>query len=297
MMKSTHPRDPLPAISPERHRILHMASFSRSGETLMLRCLDAHPSIHVVHQIRQPEPPANKELFRLLRGRQNPSILATAVKIRAANVPSGATVFVKNATWKHPWKFDGFVLVRNPLSVVNSLILRHPETERWASRIEPSLLEQLAGKSQAEKVALVYEAKMLELATSGLPIVRYEDFVRNPEAIMTQLLALLRIPWDNMVLRSHELYPEGQTGHGKIRLWEPIYDSSLNSWKGLPRETIDSILKINARSMSAFGYDMHNGDLLLRDKLPNLIRPNHRRSLFQKLKTFVFTDSHVSKKS
>ncbi len=250
----------------------------------MLRCLDAHPRIHVVHQIRQPEPPDNKSLFRLLREHKKTTISADVDRVKAVNVASDATILVKNATWKHPWKFKGFVLVRNPLSVVNSLSHRNPETARWAMRIDPSLQEVLPEKSQAEKVALVYEAKMLELATCGLPIVRYEDFVQHPEDVLRQLLALLKIPWHDSVLRSHELYPKGQTGHGKIQLWKPIHAGSLDSWKTLPAQEIESILRINAKSMDAFGYEIQDGKMTLRNNVPNLIYHGRKQTFFEKLK-------------
>lgn len=269
------------------HRILHMASFSRSGETLMLRCLDAHPGIHVVHHIHQPELPENKQLFRLLRKWKKITIPAATSQIQAAKVPAGATLVLKNAEWTHRWPSDGFVMVRNPLSVVNSLNRRLPNPERWARGIAPSLLNAMIDKPPAEKVALVYEAKMLVLANCGLPIVRYEDFVMHPEIILKQLLTTLKIPWDDWVVRSHERYTKGQRGHGQIRLWKPIHDASLDSWKDLPKDTIDLILRINAGSMAAFGYEMRAGNLCLRKENPNLIHHDREFSFFGRLKSML----------
>lgn len=259
----------------------------------MLRCLDAHSGIHVVHQILEPEPPENSALYRRLRRHERKSISATAHRIQAANVANRATLLLKNATWTHPWKFNGFVLVRNPLSIINSLKVAHDtkshqsrrqlHIDRWAKQIAPSLLDEFGDKSSVEKVALLYEAKMLTLATCGLPIVRYEDFVQYPEMIMKKLLAVLKIPWDDSVLRSHERYSEGQLGHGKIPLWKPIHDGSLDSWRNLPTKAIDTILRINAKSMEAFGYELHDGNMVLRKGVPNLITNDEKRTFFQKL--------------
>jgi len=37
--------------SADGHRIVHIASMARSGETLLLRTLAAHPRIHIVHNL------------------------------------------------------------------------------------------------------------------------------------------------------------------------------------------------------------------------------------------------------
>ncbi len=249
----------------------------------MLRCLNAHPKIHVVHQILEPEPSENRSLYRRLKKYKHTTISAASDKIRDAKVSSGATLLLKNATWTHQWSFRGFVLVRNPMSVMNSLKVaynpaltptrRSAHISRWATHISPALLEDFVDKSIVEKVAMLYEAKMLSLATCGLPIVRYEEFVCHPEMVLRNLLKALNIPWSDSVLNSHQLYQVGQLGHGKMPLWKPIHSERLNEWKKLPTEVIGSIQKINSKSMKAFGYELKDGDLILQKGILNLVSP------------------------
>jgi len=98
-----------------------MASFSRCGETLMLRCLNAHPDIHVVHNLKAP--PESKEdfgLFRLLQKYEPATIERDNAIVQAAGVGNAKIIVVKNAVWEHAHPFEGFVLARNAFSVTES---------------------------------------------------------------------------------------------------------------------------------------------------------------------------------
>ena len=103
---------------------------------------------------------------------------------------------------------------------------------------------------------------MSNLANIGLPIVRYEDFVNEPESILQELLKKLGIPWHDNVINSHKFYNEGDTGHGGIELWKPIHSGSLNSYKKLGKANIAKIYGLTYSTMKLFGYD-YNGDELI----------------------------------
>jgi hypothetical protein len=256
------------------HPILHMASFSRSGETVMLRALQAHQMLHVVHQVKDPETPENVNLFKTLMQHAPLQIGAEHPAVRAARVPSHATLVVKNALWTHKWPFRGFVLVRNPFSVVNSfkavheskkrMVKRRLQLKRWTKRIDPALLPALASVNTVAYVCMLYNRKMHGLAFGGLPIVRYEDFVESPERVLRALLSRLEIPWDRAVLDSHKNYKVGELGHGKIRLWEPIHCRSADSWKDMDAATRSTIYGISNPTMHAFGY-AYDGEHLTRN--------------------------------
>ena len=79
------------------HKIFHMSSFSRSGETLLLRSLDAHPNIHVVHQIREPDTQEDLPLWHYLMAYEPTEIDHNHEHIQAARIKPGAVLVLKNA--------------------------------------------------------------------------------------------------------------------------------------------------------------------------------------------------------
>lgn len=263
------------------HPIYHMASFSRSGETLMLRCLNAHPALHVVHQILDPDVREDLELFRFLMDHAPAEIDSNHRLVKAAKVPAGKSLMLKNAVWTHRYPFKGFVLIRNPLSVIHSFKLIHEGPEkmefrkkqlcRWARGIDDQLVPAMTQDNNLAAVCMLYNRKMAPLANMGLPIVRYEDFVTRPEPILRGLLERLGLPWDDAVLKSHEKYQEGSYGHGHIPLWQPIHDKSAESWKNLPPAVVSRVYGITYPIMRAFGYDLINKQLVLRNDIENLV--------------------------
>jgi hypothetical protein len=266
----------------KNHRILHMASFSRSGETLLLRCLDAHPNIHVVHQIREPDRKCDLALFRFLMEYQHTDIDAAHPLVKQCGVAPGATIILKNAVWTHAHDFKGFVLARNPFAVIQSFKLinetaekhafRQKQISRWAKYIDEQLLSAANEADHLEMICMLYSRKMFPLLELNLPILRYEDFVQQPLNTLKSLLIQLDIPWDARVLESHTLYPQGLHGHGRIKLWEPIHSNSLDSWKArLPKTTVARIYGMTAQLMKGYGYHFKDGELTLRDDLPTLI--------------------------
>lgn len=263
------------------HPIYHMASFSRSGETVMLRTLNAHPELHVVHQIKDPDVSEDLELFRFLKDYQPGEVDSKQREVRAAKVPAGKALMVKNAVWTHRFPFKGFVLVRNPLSVVKSFKLlrespekaesRKKQLRRWARQIDKKLLPTVRQGDNLAAVCMLYSCKMAPLARMGLPIVRYEDFVTDPERILRGLFERMDLPWDDAVLRSHENYAEGSYGHGHIPLWQPIHDRSADSWKRLPLNVVSRVCEMTSPVMRDFGYEMIDKQLVLRNDIENLV--------------------------
>lgn len=248
----------------------------------MLRCLAAHPRIHVVHQVREPDQPEDLELYRHLMGFAPTEIAHDDPFIQAAGVKEGQILVLKNAVWTHPHPFQGFVLARNSLSVANSFKIqgeteikfqkRKRQFERWMREIDPTLLPSMSDPDNFACLAILYNRKMTPLAGAGLPIVRYEDFVSDPEGILRRLLERLRIPWDDVILNSHEQYVEGEYGHGHIPLWKPIHQGALDRFKQLPDVILAKVYGLTWGAMHAFGYVYENEELRLRDDVPNLVK-------------------------
>ena len=253
-----------------------MASFSRSGETLLQRCLDAHPNIAVVHQVREPDAEDDMALFAHLRTRQERTIPADHPNLAHRDLRPGSVLLVKNAVWTHPYPRDGFVLIRNPFSVVVSAY-RHVTKEgqdnrhhrnqqvRWCKLIDPQMLPYVETSDLMDGFLALYVRKMLQDRRDGLPFLRYEDFVTDPETWLRRVVAYLGLGWSDRVLRSHEDYAEGETGHGRIKLWRPIHAESNDKFKAVlaPRQTAH-IYALTHEVLATYGYDWDGTNLMMR---------------------------------
>lgn len=254
-----------------RHRILHMSSFSRCGETLLLRCLDAHPDLHVVHQILAPDRPEDFALFRRLRTWPHKEIPHDDDRVQATAAEPHQALVLKNAVWEHSYPYEGFVLVRNPFSVARSFgihdessaaFVRHKQQFfRWAAGIDLQLVETMKDPDNLACLCMLYNRKLSPLSRLGLPVVHYELFVQHPEATLRWLLGRLGLEWSPEVMRSHEAYEEGQLGHGRIPLWKPVHTGSLHSYRKLPEEVRRRIYALTYPTLEAFGYT-YDGETL-----------------------------------
>lgn len=248
------------------HRIVHMSSFSRSGETLMLRALNAHNQIHVVNQLRYHDREEDNNLLKFLMSYKDKMISEDHPIVKAAGVKSGQIILVKNAFWEHQYDYDGFVLVRNPFSVINSFKVideaeekrarRLEQLRRWTKTIDVNMLPSIDRMNSFEFVCALYVRKMLPLADLKLPIIKYEDFVTNPKYYMRLLLKELDIDWDENVLSAHEFFREGDVGHGGIKLWKPIHRDSVDSYQKLDAQTLSKIYTLTWPVIERYGY--HN---------------------------------------
>lgn len=252
------------------HKILFMGSFARSGETLLLRCLHAHPALHVVHQINEHDTPEDVALFQFLTTYPHTTIAHDHPLIQRAAIAPGKVLIVKYAVWTHAHPFQGFVLARNPFSVVKSLeryANSHGETlsmqqsrlARWAQGIDPTLAPAVAQMPCLDSIAMLYNRKMLPLAKSGLPLLRYEDLTRDPHTSLRRLLQQLELPWNDAVEHSHMNYVEGQYGHGGIALWKPIHTDNQATGESFSEIDIARIQGYTWPTMAQLGYQMHSG--------------------------------------
>ena len=242
-----------------------MSSFSRSGETLLLRCLSAHPDVHIVHNLtKPPEPKEDLALFHFIKNRKELNVSRKHPKVVAAGASDKKVLLVKNAVWEHKYPYKGFVLARNPLSVVQSFKLiqepqkkieyRKAQYERWFTGIDPRLLEALDHDNTVLLCAL-YNRKMYPLAKSGLPIIRYEDFVADHEKYLRQIVSTLGLEWSDEVMKSHLNYKEGEYAHGHLPLWRDIHQGSTDKYKQLPKDILALVHGLTYPTLQALGYN------------------------------------------
>lgn len=253
--------------------VFHMASFSRSGETLLQRCLNAHPDIEVVHQINEPDTPEDLELFRFLIDFEGQSLPADHPLLAHRSIGENTVLLLKNAVWTHAYPRQGFTLVRNPFSLAASACRVAPPPDqagrqrkqhlRWASRIDPLMNDMSKGDNTLDGFLALYNRKMLQDRRDGLPFLRYEDFVQDPETWLRKIVAHLGLNWSERVMLSHENYLEGEIGHGGIKLWKPINAGSMDKFKSLPPEVLSYIYAMAHESLRQYGYHWDGQDLTL----------------------------------
>lgn len=247
-----------------QHEIYQMTSFSRSGETLILRCLDAHPDLHVVHQIKAPDEKNDFKLFRYLQRYPHQKISADEPVVKAVNPSPGAHLVVKNAVWCHGYPYKGIALVRNPFSVyrsfnienepVKGFLHRKAQMYRWSLGIDPNITPSISKASNLENFCALYNRKMYDIIKSGVKIIHYENFVSDPERYLRIILDEMGVPWNESVLHSHENYSEGDVGHGGIKLWKPIHQGSKDSYKKVGSADFSRIYGLTFPIFSMLGY-------------------------------------------
>jgi len=272
----------------QAYRVYMLNSFSRSGETMLLRALAAHPMIRVAHDLNARNSRLEQALVGRIRNEGAITIGADDPVLGDDRPPEGGVIVVKNAVWTHAFPCPGFVLARNPFSIVTSLAAvevgaeeeaeRAPlgrlvrrlrgrdfpwsdaaidlreKIERWSRGIDARMAPFANRTDPVSAIAVLWARKMLEAHGRGGPILRYETFVHDPEPPLRGLLAWLGLPWDDAVLSAHERYPADAIGHGGIRLGEPITAGSQDKYKAMPLAAFHAIYAMTAGVMRLYGY-------------------------------------------
>ncbi len=261
--------------------IFHMASMARSGETLMMRCMAAHPRVLYSHNLWASDSRRDGRLFRHLKKRRATSIAVRHPLLRHKAPRPTNVLFVKQGAWEHAYPFRGFVLARNPLAIFASMKTFDSEQresprghcwqqnlkrlQNWMGDIEPALVPKLAQLTPLEQFVLFYRRRMGALADLDLPVVLYERLVLDPATELARVCAALELDFDPALLNSHEQYRQYPSGHGKSDLSRPISSSSLEQYKTVLFDwERERIAQACADVAAAYGYDMSQGDVRLR---------------------------------
>ncbi len=262
--------------------VYHLASMARCGETLMLRTLGAHSRIRVVHNIEEQETPEAVTLFDSLRNHAGGTIAGSAGEVRQFGIRPDEVLLLKQGAYEHKLPFQGFILVRNPLSVYASLKTydrasghfsrlrdrifairsrRRPSANRsrmsrWMSDVDADLGKRVRSLCDLEMFCTLYNRKMLRLFETGLPVVHYERFVEDPEKTLQRLLPLLGLEFESSLLHAEERFRDGTVGHGKNDLTRPIDKNSLRKYGLLTRRETDRIVALTYPTWTAYGYEI-----------------------------------------
>ena len=236
-------------------RVVQLGALARSGETLLLRALAAHPQVHVVHDLHAVNHPADQALYHFLRVWPAPTVPRWQLDRHLApgRVPASAQVLLlKQGVFSPRHNVAGFGLLRNPYAVFASLwsydalladqvptmalnhsywqCLRLPRLLIWAEAMQPGLAQAIHAKTDPVRQFLVFwRARAQQLQRRFSTLVHYERFVRDPQTELHRICAALGLPFETAMLRSHEAYAPGERGHGGIELSAPIRPAS--AWK------------------------------------------------------------------
>lgn len=229
-------------------RIVHLASLARCGETLVQRALGAHPQVHVVFDLLEPNRPQDLRLFHFLRVWGADSVPRWQIdQLIAPGVvpPHKSVLLLKQGIFQPPHRPDAFGLLRNPYASFCSLwrydaqlagrpadadvnrrhwfAHRLPRLMVWADCTVPWLLPALrAERDPVRQFLIFWRARVQQVLAQSDTVLRYEDFVQQPETELRRLCAALRLPFDDALLQSHAAFAPGQRGHGGIDLAAPI---------------------------------------------------------------------------
>lgn len=254
-------------------KLLYMNSFSRSGETLMLRTLNTHKNISILHQLKRKdeEIELQYDVFKKIKKFKPDTMKLTDKEASILGISEEAdTLLVKNAIFLNQDQKYSFMLLRNPYSVYASYKklahnLQDPRQQmsQWAKNIDPNLVRLVKEGDFLDAVMSLYLKKVsIEMMTSQ-SIIKYENFISKPKQSLNKLLKELSIGWDPSVLYAHKQYNRGEKGHGGIKLWQPINGEKANA---LPSDLSDiekdRIYAYCSLIMDKAGYRIKNDKLI-----------------------------------
>ncbi len=246
------------APSAPQLRIVQMASMARSGETLVLRTFNAHPLVHVVHDLRPGNTSAELRLFNLLRvwpGNSLPRWQLDEHVVPGAIDARTRVLLIKQGVFAPRHDFDGFGLVRNPyasfsslwsydarqagrgpdaaLNALNWRALRLPRLVAWCDAMLPQLVPALRQETDPVRQFLMFwQARVAQIVARCPLVLPYEDLTDDPEHAMRSLCMQIDLPFEPAMLQAHQRFAPGTKGHGGIDLGAPI--RRLPAWSPDP---------------------------------------------------------------
>jgi hypothetical protein len=244
---------------PIRMPVYLMTSFARSGETLLLRALNAHPRLMVLHQILSDDLKLAKRAAKKI-AKRGPSHIWVPLALRK---PGSSILLVKHATWVHKYPHRGFIFARNPFAIVASMI-RYADQETYIARekrllriangIDKALIPAIPHMTEVEAYSRLYLAKMRSALATGQRVFRYEDLTTNPKAELSAILDTVGLAWHEDVMHSERAYPAGLIGHGRIELSKPIRTGLPAYSGGLTEAEFDLVARTTEPVLKPLGY-------------------------------------------
>lgn len=239
-------------------RVVSLASLARSGETVLLRALAAHPQLHVVHDLYAANDEIEQRLYGLLRVWPLPTLPRAELDHHLAPgavSPQARVLLLKQGVFTPRHRVEGFGLIRNPYAVFCSLwsydakleglsptaernlenwrSRRLPRLLIWVEASLPWLLPALRAEADPVRQFLSYwQARVAQILERHRTVLNYESLVADPQTELCRACEAIDVPYDPAMLQAHRLHRPGELGHGGIDLGAPL--RAVPAWQPDP---------------------------------------------------------------
>ena len=237
----------------------------RSGTTLLLSILNAHPKITGTDETEFPSPYPFPSAPRLAINSMTKQY-ACFKMLEHSHKVTFLKQFYPQAKVLWP--------IRNPHSTISSMLKLSNSEGTWIDRCADAELERLkpffpeqltkarlSERSQLEKAALYWTYKNQYpaiLQSHGFDVFpfKYEDLLQNPTETLTQIVSFLGIEWSDDLLKFHQKNPSKLLAGG-THTNNPINaERASKLLADLNAAEVASINEICAPVMNTYGYPM-----------------------------------------
>lgn len=234
----------------------------RSGTTLLLSVLNAHPQITAIDETEFPSPYPFPSAQRLIINRIGDRYLCFKI-LEHSDKLDFLKKFYPNAKILWP--------IRNPHSTIASMVSLVNSQGDWLDRcvikeierLQPFFWEELKqwNLSKLSKLELgaiywLYKNKypaILKAHGFDVLIFKYEDFLQNQTEILKKITNFLGVTWSEDLLHFYQKNPS-KTLAGGTKTDRPIDAVKANNLRGLNPEDIYKINLICKSLIDQYGY-------------------------------------------
>lgn len=239
-------------------KLILILGCQRSGTTLALLMLQAHPQIKGIDETEFPSPfpfPSSLDLY--------------VHKLRKKSICLKLPEHIFNVEYiaRHFPQAKILWIIRNPYSTISSMQMLTNSQGTWVKRCGIKELNRLIpffpeikqlDLAQLDEISLAamiwkYKNQALDIyRAKGLSVYsfRYEDLIDNPQAMMSNILNFLELSWSDRVLeyykfhQPNKVYPGNTKGDKAIdtsrKSSQPkLTESEKNTIKSLAQELIE----------------------------------------------------------
>ena len=246
-------------------RLFFIFGCQRSGTTLLLSILSAHPNIVGTDETEfaspYPFPSAQRLALHRLSGKY-----ACFKMLEHSNKLNFLTTFYPNAKILWP--------IRNPYSTLSSMLRLTNAEGSWINRCADLELHRLrpffpevfanfkiSDLSAIEKASLYWTCKNQYpalLQEQGFPVLifKYEHLLEDQKDILVKIVEFLNLEWSDDLLNFHHKNP-GKSLAGGTRTDRPINRDRANQLQShFSQADVERIQQICEPVMKAYGYTM-----------------------------------------